>query len=59
MPLLPVTPSGSTLRVLDDGGSNTTDGNALSVTQTATALAAGSVSLPMFTDGTNPYTGAI
>jgi flagellar hook-associated protein 1 FlgK len=52
-------PAGSTLRVLDDGGPNTTDVDALSVTQTATALAGGDVSLPMFTDGSNPYTGAI
>jgi flagellar hook-associated protein 1 FlgK len=52
-------PAGSTLRVLDDGGPNTTDVNALSVTQTATTLAGGGVSLPMFTDGSSPYTGAI
>lgn len=52
-------PAGSTLRVLDDGAANTTDVNALSVTQTGTSLAGGSASLPMFTDGTNPYTGAI
>jgi flagellar hook-associated protein 1 FlgK len=52
-------PAGSTLRVLDDGGPNATDVNSLSVTQTATVLAGGDVSLPMFTDGPSPYTGAI
>ena len=51
--------SGSTLSVVDDGGVNTTDVNALSVTKTATTLAGGDVSLPMFMDGSNPYTGAI
>ena len=44
-------PSGTTLQVLDDGGANTTDVNALSMTRTATALANGSVALPLFTDG--------
>jgi flagellar hook-associated protein 1 FlgK len=52
-------PSGTTLEVLDDGAANTTDVNALSVTKTATALANGSVSLALFTDGTIPFTGAI
>lgn len=51
-------PSGATLQVLDDGLGNATV-DALSVTQTATALANGSVALPLFTDGASPYTGAI
>jgi flagellar hook-associated protein 1 FlgK len=52
-------PSGGTLQVLDDGAANTTDVNALSVTQTATALANGNAALPLFTDGGTPFTGAI
>src|SRR6185312_776333 len=51
-------PSGTTLRVLDDGAANTVDVNAMSTTATATSLT-GSVLLPMFTDGGQPYTGAI
>jgi flagellar hook-associated protein 1 FlgK len=47
------------LTVLDDGGPNTTDVGALSVTQTATGLASGSVSVGLFTDGTTPFSGAI
>jgi flagellar hook-associated protein 1 FlgK len=49
---------GTTLQVLDDGAANTTDVNALSVTQTATALANGSPAFGMFTDGTVPFTNA-
>jgi len=41
-------------RVLDDGGANTTDVNALSVTQTATALAQRPCVVAEFTDGSNP-----
>lgn len=52
-------PTGSVLEVLDDGGSNLTDVNALSVTQTATGLSTGSLSIPLFTDGTMPFTGAM
>ena len=51
-------PSGTTLRVLDDGAANTVKVNAMSSTTTATSLT-GSVQLPMFTDGGQPYTGAI
>ena len=51
-------PSGSTLRVVDDGTSAATV-NAASVTTTATSLAGGSVQLAVFTDGNSPYTGAI
>jgi flagellar hook-associated protein 1 FlgK len=52
-------PSGTTLQVLDDGAANTTDVNALSVTQTATTLNGGTPEVALFTDGTVPYTGAI
>jgi flagellar hook-associated protein 1 FlgK len=52
-------PSGTTLQVLDDGGANTTDVNALSVTTTATALASGRAPIPLFTDASAPFTGAI
>jgi flagellar hook-associated protein 1 FlgK len=51
--------SGTMLQVLDDGAGNTTDVNALSVTQTATSLADGNPEIGLFTDGTSPYTGAI
>jgi flagellar hook-associated protein 1 FlgK len=51
--------TGNTLTVLDDGGANTTDVDALSMTRTATSLANGRVAIPMFTDGGLPYTGAI
>ena len=53
-------PSGTTLQVLDDGAANTTDVDALSVTQTATALAGGRArdcrSSPT---AATPFTGAI
>jgi flagellar hook-associated protein 1 FlgK len=51
-------PSGSTLRLLDDGAANTADVNAVSSTVTATSLSGG-VELPFFVDGATPYTGAI
>jgi flagellar hook-associated protein 1 FlgK len=50
--------AGSTLSVVDDGGA-TSDVDALSMTRTATSLAAGTVAIAMFTDGGLPYTGAI
>ena len=52
-------PSGSTLRVLDDGASNRSDVTAASVTRTVSSLTSGSVQLPLFTDGGTLYTGAI
>ncbi|WP_407151544.1 flagellar hook-associated protein FlgK [Bradyrhizobium sp. ORS 86] len=52
-------PSGSTLRVLDDGAANRTDVTAASVTTTVTSLTSGDPQLPMFTDNGAPYTGAI
>jgi flagellar hook-associated protein 1 FlgK len=51
-------PAGSTLRVLDNG-TNTASVNAASVTATASSLTGGSAQLPVFTDGTQLYTGAI
>ncbi len=48
-------PSGTVLQVLNQG-SNTV--NSLSATTTATSLTSGSAQLPLFTDGTQPITGA-
>lgn len=50
-------PSGSLLRVVDDGTSTATV-NAGAATTTATALTGG-IALPFFTDGSGFYTGAI
>lgn len=52
-------PSGSTLRVLDDGAGGLSDVNSASVTTTMTSLINGGPELPLFTDGGYPYTGAI
>jgi len=52
-------PAGNTLEILDDGAGNTVDVNAVSATATVTSLTGGSAELPLFTDGSNPYTGAI
>ena len=51
-------PSGSVLRVLDNG-TNSATVNAASVTTTVSALAGGSAQLPVFTDGNLLYTGSI
>jgi flagellar hook-associated protein 1 len=51
-------PSGSTLRVLDNG-TGTATVNAASVTSTVSQLAGGSAQLPVFTDGNQLYTGSI
>jgi flagellar hook-associated protein 1 FlgK len=51
-------PAGSTLRVLDNG-TNTAKVSAASVTTTVPSLASGSSQLPLFTDGSQLYTGAI
>jgi flagellar hook-associated protein 1 len=51
-------PSGSTLRVLDNG-TGTATVKAASVTTTLSSLTNGSTQLPLFTDGNSPYTGAI
>jgi flagellar hook-associated protein 1 FlgK len=52
-------PAGTTLRVLDDGGLNKIDVDALSATATVTSLTGGSAELPFFLDGNSPYTGAM
>lgn len=52
-------PSGSTLRVLDDGAPNRSDVVAASVTTTISSLTSGNVQLPLFTDNGALYTGAI
>jgi len=52
-------PSGTTLEVLDDGAANTVDVNSVSATKTVTGLLSGSAELPLFTDGSTPFTGAI
>ena len=51
-------PAGSTLRVLDNGTAAVSV-NAASTTVTTTALANGNTQLPVFTDGSTPYTGVI
>jgi flagellar hook-associated protein 1 FlgK len=51
-------PSGSTLRVVDNGTSAASV-NAASVTATASSLTGGSAQLPLFTDGSLLYSGAI
>jgi flagellar hook-associated protein 1 FlgK len=52
-------PTGTTLRVLDDGAGGQINVNAVSATSTVTSLSGGSGELPLFVDGTTPYTGAI
>jgi flagellar hook-associated protein 1 FlgK len=52
-------PSGSTLRVLDDGAPNRSDIVAASVTTTMQSLTSGNAELPLFTDNGKPYSGAI
>ncbi len=50
-------PSGTVLQVLNNGSSNVV--NSLSATATVTSLTSGSAQLSLFTDGTEPITGAI
>ena len=52
-------PSGSTLRVLDDGAVNRSDVTAASVTTTMSSLTSGNPQLPLFTDNGVPFSGAI
>jgi len=52
-------PSGSTLRVLDDGAPNRSDVTAASVTTTMSSLTSGNAQLPLFTDNGAFYSGAI
>ncbi len=51
-------PSGSTLRVLDNGA-GAVSVNAASTTVTTSAVANGNLHLPVFTDGSTLYTGVI
>ena len=51
-------PSGSTLRVLNDGA-GMCEVDAVSATTTASALSGGSLELPFFLDGGFPFSGAI
>jgi flagellar hook-associated protein 1 FlgK len=52
-------PAGNTLRILDDGGFNRVDVNAVSANVTVTSLAGGTVEIPFFLDASTPYSGAI
>jgi flagellar hook-associated protein 1 FlgK len=51
-------PAGTTLEVLDSGPGTITV-NSVATTTTATSLSGGSGALPLFTDGSTPYSGAI
>ena len=50
---------GTTLRILNDGPGNAVTVNGVSTTQTATTFNGGSSELPLFTDGTSIYSGAV
>lgn len=52
-------PSGSTVRVLDDGATNRVDITAASVTSTMSSLTSGNLELPLFLDNGLPFSGAI
>jgi flagellar hook-associated protein 1 len=52
-------PSGSTLRVLDDGAPNRSDVLSASVTTTMSSLTSGNPQLPLFTDNGGLFTGAL
>lgn len=52
-------PSGTTLRVLNDGAGNAITVNAVSTTTTATGFNGGSSELPFFIDGAKIFSGAI
>jgi flagellar hook-associated protein 1 FlgK len=52
-------PSGTTLRVLDDGAGGQVRVNSFSATSTMTSLTSGGAEVPIFLDGTTPYSGAI
>ncbi len=51
-------PSGSTLRILDDGAAGQADVNAASATVTVGGLTGGDAQVALFKDGGNLYTGA-
>lgn len=52
-------PSGTTLRVLDDGAANQSDVLSASTTKTISAANSGAPQFSLFTDGGGAYTGAI
>ena len=52
-------PSGTTLRILDDGPGNIVNVTGVSTTKTATSMANGTSQLPLFMDGNTVYSGAI
>lgn len=52
-------PSGTTLRILNDGAANTSRIDSVTATQTVTGLSGGSAEMPFFTDANTLYTGAI
>lgn len=52
-------PSGTTLRIMDDGAANNSVINAVSTTVTRTGFGSGGAQLPFFTDATALYTGAV
>jgi flagellar hook-associated protein 1 len=52
-------PSGTMLEILDDGAANTVNVGSVGTTATTPSLVGGSAELPLFTDGSTPYTGAI
>ena len=52
-------PSGTTVRVLDDGAANRVNVNGVSKTSSATGLAGGSPAMAFFTDSNALYTGAV
>lgn len=52
-------PSGTTLRVLDDGAGGQVKVNTVTSTSTITSMQSGNAQLPFFLDGSNAYTGAI
>ncbi|HWK96097.1 MAG TPA: flagellar hook-associated protein FlgK [Pseudolabrys sp.] len=52
-------PSGSTLRILDDGAGNIVNISNVTTTKTATSMANGTSQMPFFTDGTSIYSGAV
>jgi flagellar hook-associated protein 1 FlgK len=52
-------PGGTTLRVQDDGAVGTSDITAVSATYTVNGLTSGMAEIPMFLDGSAPYSGAI
>jgi flagellar hook-associated protein 1 len=51
-------PSGTTLQVLNGGAGTGITINAVTSTATQTSLAGGTSQLPLFTDGSNPFSGA-